>query len=161
MVSNIDLLPTLYEMAGFEIDPRFQGHSFSDAFSQCAAAPERDEIFACCYEGDLRIIRTDTHKLIRNLSKLREYDCPVDIDAAGHYVLQQAVGLNKVGPLELYDLASDPLETTNLALLPQHASVLQKLDEKLLAWMRQCDDPALNGPTLWPRWRKFLADRQG
>ena len=44
---------------------------------------------------------------------------------------------------ELYDLANDPGETTNLIREKKNASVIAKLDAKLQAAMRAIDDPVL------------------
>ena len=43
---------------------------------------------------------------------------------------------------ELYDLAADPHELTNLAEDPAHAEVLENLRAELAAWRRRTADPA-------------------
>lgn len=157
LVSNVDLLPTLAELTDLPHDERWQGMSFADACGPAYhGAPPREEIYACCYMGDLRMIHTDRWKLIRNLEKLRGYKAPVDLNGAGHYVVQKDKGLRKVAPVELYDLENDPLEQRDLSDKPEYADQLKALDARLIQWMRDCDDPALKGPTLWPRWRAFL-----
>lgn len=160
LVSNVDFLPTLHELFGWAPDPAFQGRSFADACGDFEGAPPRDAVFAAVYYGDLRVIRTRTHKLIRNLDKLREYVVPVDLEDAGHYVLQREKGMRKVEPVECYNLAVDPLEQTNLFGRPEHADTVARLRRELLAWMRSCDDPALAGPTLTPQWADFLEEVQ-
>jgi arylsulfatase A-like enzyme len=42
---------------------------------------------------------------------------------------------------ELYDLASDPTEITNLADTPEHASTKYALRQRLLDWLREIGDP--------------------
>jgi choline-sulfatase len=37
---------------------------------------------------------------------------------------------------ELYDLQADPEEMTNLARLPGHQNIVERLKEKLFAWHR-------------------------
>lgn len=156
LVSNVDLLPTLSDWMGLGRDPRWQGQSFAEL----PATEARKGIFACCYEGDLRILRTDRYKLIRNLSKLRQYRCPVDLDDAGHFVLQRERGCKPVSELELYDLVEDRLETVNLVDSPAHRGVLEELEAELLQWMRDSSDPALEGPMWAPRWKQFLKSIQ-
>jgi N-sulfoglucosamine sulfohydrolase len=45
--------------------------------------------------------------------------------------------------LELYDLAADPDELTNLAADPKAAAVLGRLSEKLRTWQKSTRDPWL------------------
>lgn len=44
-------------------------------------------------------------------------------------------------PLELYDLEADPHELRDLARLPEHAAMLERLRGELGDWMRRVDDP--------------------
>jgi len=42
--------------------------------------------------------------------------------------------------IELYDVAKDPLEMTNLADNPEYAEVKKELRRELEAWMTRCGD---------------------
>jgi hypothetical protein len=55
--------------------------------------------------------------------------------------------------VELYDLDDDPLEQHNVAGTPMTASIEKELSSRLWAWMRETDDPLLNGPVPSPRYR--------
>ena len=46
----------------------------------------------------------------------------------------------------LYDLVLDPAEAENLAAQPQFADRLAEMRERLQRWMRETDDPLLDGP---------------
>ena len=46
---------------------------------------------------------------------------------------------------ELYDLLFDPGEAANLAGDPAYAEVRAELSERLETWMRETDDPLLDG----------------
>lgn len=52
---------------------------------------------------------------------------------------------------ELFDIASDPREITNLAARPQHANVVSQLHERLLRWMLDTGDvlPSERNPRGW------------
>jgi hypothetical protein len=56
--------------------------------------------------------------------------------------------------VELFDLAEDPHERTNLADEPGCAAVRAELLAQLHAWMRETDDPLLDGAVTPPmhRW---------
>jgi arylsulfatase A-like enzyme len=49
---------------------------------------------------------------------------------------------------ELYDLASDPQETLNIAF--RHPEAVQEGRERLAAWVQQLDSGALVPPSQWP-----------
>ena len=58
--------------------------------------------------------------------------------------------------IEVYDLDVDPLEERNLAGRPSIEAVQQRLSAELWSWMRETDDPLLNGPISSPRYRQAL-----
>jgi hypothetical protein len=62
--------------------------------------------------------------------------------------------------VQLYDLAQDPHEFTDLAAEPSCADVLAELDAALWRWMGDVGDPLLDGPTPTPYYRGVIADYQ-
>ena len=50
---------------------------------------------------------------------------------------------NRDDTSELYDTWSDPAELRNLARASTHEATLARLQDALLAWMRDTDDPLL------------------
>ena len=42
---------------------------------------------------------------------------------------------------ELYDLAADPHELTNLIDVPEHADTRRELGDRIVRWLRETDDP--------------------
>ena len=152
MVSNIDVLPTLFEAAGLEIPAGVQGRSL---FGNTAG---RDAIFAektfHSYYDPMRGIRTRTHKLIRNFEAAFAVEVPGDIQAGATFRADPTrYSTDRPAVVELYDLETDPLEHHNLAGGTGVRDVERDLSERLWAWMRETDDPLLKGPVDSPRYR--------
>jgi len=150
MLSNIDLMPTLLEAVGLETPEGVQGESFLAALTG-ADFQGRSEIFAeqtyRMQYDPMRCIRTDTFKLIRNF----------DPDAIRPLIPEQVRDernwvAERKATWELYDLQTDPQEQRNLAGLREFTEVESSLRGRLEAWMRETDDPILNGPiSKWVR----------
>ena len=157
LVSNVDFVPTLYALLGETPPSNLQGRSFADARGDFPGAAARDAVFAMLYDGDLRAVRTRTHKLIRNFARGSSVKPPVDLAGGGHWILQRD---GRVVPpaVELYDLAADPLETRNLAATDAPPPELAALDARLWRWMEEIGDPLLQGPIPSPRYRQCLDD---
>lgn len=149
MISNVDIVPTMLEALGLPVPAEVQGSSF---WPLLRGEPyrARSEIFAektfhTQYEP-MRAIRTDRFKLIVNLELGPRINVPSDIQVGPLYpqMIEQCV--NARSKVELYDLAADPLEMTNVADKPAYASQREELTRRLLDWMEQTGDPILQGP---------------
>jgi arylsulfatase A-like enzyme len=152
MVSNIDVMPTLLEAVGVAIPEGVQGRS---VLSEGAG---RDAIFAektfHSYYDPMRCIRTSRHKYIRNFETAFAVEVPGDIQAGAIFRSDPSrYSADRPHVVELYDLAADPLEKTNLAGREDVRDVEQELSERLWEWMRETDDPLLKGPVVSPRYR--------
>ena len=60
--------------------------------------------------------------------------------------------------VELYDLAKDPNEFTNVADNPEYKAVRAELDAQLREWMVSVADPLLDGLVRTPYYEKALRD---
>jgi arylsulfatase A-like enzyme len=114
LVSLVDLFPTICEAAGVEVPETVEGQSLLGLY-QGKVDKIRDHVFASFHSPtshfmSTRCIRTERHKLVQHLL---------------------------TGEVELFDLATDPLELKSLAGQPDHASLQEQLTEKLMAWRRQ------------------------
>lgn len=115
MVQNIDIAPTLLELAGQVTPKNMDGNSFAP-FLVGKEIPWRDTI---CYEyfwerpfpqtPTIFAIRTSRYKFIR-------YQGVWDIN-------------------ELYDLQNDPLEMNNLIRSAEHQKTARALDHALFKWL--------------------------
>jgi uncharacterized sulfatase len=154
MVSLVDLLPTLIEVAGGEVSTNLDGRSLAPLL-RGETDSHREAIFTT-HTGDgrinrspMRAVRTDRYKYILNLQPERKYETHISLGvardgrdywkswlaAAEHNrAAQQAVDAYEKRPAEeFYDLSQDPHELEDCAdRLPE--AVKEKLRQKLSAW---------------------------
>ncbi len=171
MISWIDLIPTLIEIAGGQAQPEIDGQSFASVLLG-EKSMHRTRIFTT-NTGDgvmnvypERSIRDQEYKLIHNLHPEFAFTNHTDIDrkpAAGAYWTQWAEKA-KIDPTaqaildryyqrpewELYDTWKDPWELYNLAEDPAQKTRLNQMKEELAEWMKQNGDEGLvhNKPRL-------------
>jgi arylsulfatase A-like enzyme len=154
LVSNIDIYPTICDVAGIERPVWLQGVSIEPLAADPSTAV-RDAHFAeityhAAYEP-VRAIRTAHWTLIRRFD---DYPHPVlpncDEGESKTYLLEHGWEHTYLAPVQLYDNALDPLNQTNIIDDPQHASVAADLLARLDAWMIETDDPLRDGPVRLP-----------
>lgn len=157
MVSNVDLLPTLLDVAGIPVPANIAGRSLRPLLRGEPFAP-RDRIFAEKTYHDTydpsRAVRTSTHKYIRHFEVNIFQDLRLATETRRHYLRDD---WRRRGDEELYDLRADPDERVNLANDPRHAALLQSLRSELLQWMNETGDPLLRGPVPSPFYARRLA----
>lgn len=153
LVSHVDLVPTLLELAGVDIPEDVQGMSFASTLRD-AASPGRNEVFLeKTYHADydpIRAIRTGSYKYIRNFEPRPRLALPPDLESSP---TRRGMGDAHLAPRaseELYDLTADPTESTNLVDDPDLAEVLGGLREQLATFMTATDDPLRHGPISAP-----------
>jgi N-acetylglucosamine-6-sulfatase len=117
MVQNIDVAPTILQVAGLQKPANMPGNSFIPLLKG-DSTKWRDKIFYEYYwEYDFPMtpviygVRTDKFKYIRN---------------------QGVWDTN-----ELYDLEKDPTESLNLIAKPEYADTVKKLANQLYDWLEQ------------------------
>ena len=159
LVSNVDFVPTLFELAGLEFEPGTEGVSFADEFSTPRSERQRAHVFGMIEEGEKRSVRNKRFKLIRYFKQLRDFKRPIDFVGQGSSDGDRhgAGTVAAVPACMLFDLVADPLETQNLYDDPAHADVQKELDTALWQWMESVNDPLLT-MSHYPRWRMQLRD---
>ena len=162
LVSNIDVLPTLLEAAGASLSTGLSGRSLMPVL-RGETVEHRDAIFAektfHSYYDPMRCVRTRRHKYIRNFESAFAIEVPGDIQAGATFRANPSLySKDRPSVVELYDLESDPLEQRNLAGAPNLRDVERELSARLWRWMRETDDPLLQGPVASPRYR-FAMER--
>jgi len=116
-ILNIDLAPTLLDIAGAPIPPDMQGRSFKPLLEDKRAARRDDFLYEYFVDSEypnavpaIKAVRTERWKYI---TYPEINDTP-----------------------ELYDLSNDPYEMHNLAADPRHAAVLKDMKERLAKHLR-------------------------
>ncbi|MGB0369983.1 MAG: sulfatase family protein [Opitutales bacterium] len=158
-VSWVDLTPTLLDLAGISFDKKdFHGTSFSALLEGSPNADARKAVFAAHNFHELtmyypmRVVRKDNYKLIWNIAHGLPYPFASDLWAASSWQSllkrnQDQLGLRSVEDyldrpeFELYDLASDPWEVSNLADDGSYWEVLNFLKEELKEFQKRTQDP--------------------
>ena len=149
LVSHIDVYPTVCELVGIERLHFLQGLSMLPLVRGEQTAI-RDAIFAemtwhAAYEPQ-RAVRTERFKYIRRFGdRDRPVLCNCDDSPSKTLLLESGWADRRVPVEQLYDLTFDPNEAANLAGEASHESELAELRERLFEWMRNTDDPLLEG----------------
>lgn len=149
LLCNVDLMPTILDLAGKEIPEGLDGTSFAKLLTG-SEEKVRDDFFCEMTWHDryhpMRGIRTDKYKYVLNLQDGPKIYMPVDThkSIAGQDVIKDYYVPNEEE--ELYDLAKDPLEELNLIADPDYQEIAEQLREKVKMWMEETNDPLLKGP---------------
>ncbi|HEY2715144.1 MAG TPA: sulfatase [Solirubrobacterales bacterium] len=153
-VTHLDVFPTLCELTEVEQPAWLQGRSLMPLVrgevERLHEATFAETTYHAAYEPQ-RSVRTERWKYIRRFD---DYPHPVLAncdDGESKDVLVAAGWGERVVPRErLYDLLLDPGEGDNLVEDPDCATVLAEMRERLEEWMRDTDDPLLDGPIAPP-----------
>ncbi|MEM7030488.1 MAG: sulfatase [Chloroflexota bacterium] len=149
LVSQIDIFPTLCELAGLESPSWLQGKSIMPLIRE-SVSDTNDAIFAevsyhAAYEPK-RAIRTKRYKYIRHYGDHHTSVLPNCDDSLSKDVWKAHGWHGKpVDRERLYDLIFDPNETQNLIDDPTVADVAADLRQRLDIWMTETNDPLFQG----------------
>ncbi len=161
MVSWVDFLPTLIDVAGGIAPTNLDGRSFAGVLSG-KTSQHRDRLFST-HSGDgnfniypMRSLRTDGWKYILNLHPefafTTHIDLPVNLGQRAYFATWEAAAKTNASAAaivrryherpaeELFDLEADPDEQHNLASNPAQAARLKELRSDLAMWMRAQGD---------------------
>ena len=114
LVSGLDMLPTLCDLAGIAVPATLLGKSIRPVLSD-QTIPWKEAIFLNVDDNQQRVVRTDRYKYIR---------------------------LNRPNDNEvLFDLQQDPGETKNMVTDPGLSTTLSRHRKLLDDWMKKTNDP--------------------
>ncbi len=163
LISHVDLVPTVLEAFGVPIPPTLHGRSYWPLLQDRPYTPRRylfaEKTYHTAYEPQ-RAVRTERYKLIVNL-EVDITNVPADIQHSPIYPQMIAELTQERPPIELYDLATDPLEHHNVADQPDQSDIKQALLHTLYVWMRDTGDPILNGPIPSPYYHQAISLLRG
>lgn len=153
LVSQIDLAPTILELAGLPVPSRVQGRSLLSL--EADGAQTRDCVFAeinfHATEEPARSVRTERWKYIKRFKSYPHVPLPnCDEGPSKDFWIQNGWTERAYDQELLFDLSFDPQESHNLASDPAYDAIRSELREKLENWMRETDDPLLKGPLVTP-----------
>jgi arylsulfatase len=145
MVESIDVLPTLFELAGLPEPENCQGHSLMPLCSETGrASPPRDAVFS---ENVIPEVIT-SGGLDFSFAKGEGVKGIRHPDAKMVRTRRWKYNYYPDGYEELYDLQNDPHEQHNLAADPGHKPVVDDLQQRLLNWLITADEV----DQIAPRW---------
>ncbi len=161
MVSLVDLMPTILEMAGGRVPKEPQqidGRSFLPVLKG-EKSEHRDKVYAT-HTGDnnmnrspIRMVRGKRYKYILNLAPEIKYTTHMDrVRKEGYWPSWEAKSFRDEHAAsvlyryhnhpkeEIYDILADPEERINLASDSQYKEVLKGLRTEMAQWREQQDD---------------------
>ena len=173
MISNMDLLPTVLELAGMRIPEEVEGKSFlpllegPNGRAVCghpAPGPETggtaagvrplQPLHEFLYSemtwhdkyNPMRAVRTERYKYILNFGDRPLVYLPLDVwqGPAGEEMREEFYATRRPTH-ELYDLQNDPLEQHNVWDDPAHAAEGARLQQQVEQYMEGTNDPLLYG----------------
>jgi N-sulfoglucosamine sulfohydrolase len=153
-VSQLDLFPTVCELAGIEPPDRLEGASLLPLV-RGEVDRLHDQLYGeityhAAYEPQ-RAIRTDRFKYIRRFGDhLGPVLANCDDGPSKDELIANGWADREVDREELYDLALDPNELRNLIGEPRLADVARDLRARLARWMEETRDPLAEGPVPLP-----------
>lgn len=151
LLSNVDYLPTILDLAQLDIPECIEGRSFAGELRKNNPSPVREAVFGLYHKSQTRYVRTNRFKLIRHFDNASDFSkVPVRLED----VLNRRV----IKLIELFDLDADPNEFNNLADQPEYADTQRHLDKMLWEWMELVRDPLLSGPISTPSYESALKD---
>ncbi|MBN1844605.1 MAG: sulfatase-like hydrolase/transferase [Sedimentisphaerales bacterium] len=158
LVAFVDFAPTMLSLAGIPVPAHMQGQAFLGP----QKAPPRQYIYGARDRMDeandlIRMVRDQRYKYIRNFMAHVSYGQDIEymhlmptmqemrrLHAEGKLQGPQRLYFREHKPLEeLYDTIDDPHEVVNLADDPRQRTVLLRLRQECLQWMRRIQDVGL------------------
>jgi arylsulfatase A-like enzyme len=185
LVSNLDVTPTVLEIAGGEVPEGLAGRSVLPLLQGGGTFAERDCVCGALFYDvaydPVHYVRTRAHKYVRSFAATDADARGADPEtlttfAAGRWIrcddfdvlttptwqaLAPPGGEPRPPAEELYDLRADPEERHNLVDQPGAQHVLADMRARLRAMMQETDSPLLRGHVQPPERQREAARTHG
>lgn len=148
LFSGVDLVPTLLELLGLDVPAEIEGVSHARALlaPDTPAEPVREQVYTMKTYHDsfdpIRAIRTKEYSYIENYAPRPLLDLPWDIEESPSGLAVAPLVTSPRPERELYDLRTDPTETTNLLTDgdPSTDAIAADLAVRLNDWRQRTGD---------------------
>ena len=143
LLSFVDIMPTILDIAGIDIPNNIDGNSFLNIFNQ-NHQEINEYIYGLATRQNIRgakvfpsrSIRDNRYKYILNFNSLEVYENNFTENEIINKFIELGAKSNPNIPYEeLYDLKNDPYEKNNLARNENFNSIKIQLDKQLRKWM--------------------------
>lgn len=160
MISGIDFMPTILDMAGLPADPDLDGRSFKSIL-EGQTQEDRDWVYTMFWQTSarkdypMRAYQTTRYGYLYNAwsdgetefvnepvgglafrSMKKAADTDKDIADRVHYFQYRT-------PEEFYDFKKDPNALNNLIDAPEYQEVIREMKTSMLKVMQECGDPLI------------------
>ena len=148
LLSFVDIMPTILDIAGIDIPNNIDGNSFLNIFNQ-NHQEINEYIYGLATRQNVRgakvfpsrSIRDNRYKYILNFNSLEVYENNFTENEITNKFIELGAKSNPNIPYEeLYDLKNDPYEKNNLARNENFNSIKIQLDKQLRKWMISQND---------------------
>ncbi|MCL5271509.1 MAG: sulfatase [bacterium] len=147
LLSHVDWLPTLADLVERPVPANVAGRSFLPQLLGQGGGGHEGVFAEGTYHGHynpVRCVRTRDFKLIRNYHPSTAMHAAIEEDANNGILARDDYPESfwtPPAPIELYAVAADPCEQTNLAGKKEYQAVEADLLNRLAAWEKRTDDP--------------------
>ena len=145
LVESVDLLPTLFDLAGLPEPYSNQGKSLAPLISDTDGAYQpRDAVFSENIIPEVITGKNQSFEFIKGkgIREIRHPDAKMVRTRRWKYVYYPE------GFAELYDLVNDPKEMNNLAEAPEQRERVHEMKDRLLHWLTTADE----ADQIAPKW---------
>jgi len=149
MTTHMDIFPTICDLLDIRKPMWLRGRSLMPLINVSCSEIHRELFFEINYHAayePVRAVRTNRWKYIRRFDRRRKPVLPNCDDSDSKLLWLKSGWRNLLlDKEELYNLIFDPNEANNLARKAGYKSVLCEMRGKLMRWMKQTEDPLLEG----------------
>jgi len=162
-MSNVDVVPTLFEYAGLPIPGNIEGLSFKKMIAGETTVSSRKSAFAqftpdMKRDNQSRTVVSGKFQLIWYFDAGRTVAYPVSTSPSrfsAHTEREKTTGARPF--FELYNIETDPFELEDLGQEKEYTGKVKELSSELMSWMKSVKDPLLEGPLVTPYYEKSKA----